>query len=254
MCEINSHGGNVIVRKILELCLKNGAELAEPGEFTKRAFLNGRIDLLQAESVIDYEVGYNVTANKINANVNLYYMDFANELILNGEVGTNGLPKIGIGDWNDGFSNIGPEGKGESVWLTEFCAIICFRFSVIARKIKGEKEERFFLEIAEKLSLAVKNSFVDGWYLRGYYDSGAPLGKLGNRECEIDSLSQSFAAFMEFTMNGEVSESTKCALEKAFLYLYDTTENLIFQDGMFHKNQCQKSDKMRIDIWVSFVV
>lgn len=53
MCEINSHGGNVIVRRILEICLKNGAELAEPGEFTKRAFLNGRIDLLQAESVID---------------------------------------------------------------------------------------------------------------------------------------------------------------------------------------------------------
>ena len=53
MCEINSHGGNIIVKKILEICLKNGAELAEPGEFTKRAFLNGRIDLAQAESVID---------------------------------------------------------------------------------------------------------------------------------------------------------------------------------------------------------
>ena len=53
MCEINSHGGTVIERKILEQCLLNGAELAEPGEFTKRAFLNGRIDLSQAESVID---------------------------------------------------------------------------------------------------------------------------------------------------------------------------------------------------------
>ena len=53
MCEINSHGGNIVVKKILELCLQNGAILAEPGEFTKRAFLNGRIDLLQAESVID---------------------------------------------------------------------------------------------------------------------------------------------------------------------------------------------------------
>ena len=41
------------MKKILELCLENGATLAEPGEFTKRAFLNGRIDLLQAESVID---------------------------------------------------------------------------------------------------------------------------------------------------------------------------------------------------------
>ena len=53
LCEISSHGGTYIVRKILELCLKNGAELAEPGEFTKRAFLNGRIDLSQAEAVID---------------------------------------------------------------------------------------------------------------------------------------------------------------------------------------------------------
>ena len=53
MCEINSHGGNVVVKRILDICLKNGAVLAEPGEFTKRAFLNGRIDLSQAESVID---------------------------------------------------------------------------------------------------------------------------------------------------------------------------------------------------------
>ena len=53
MCEINSHGGIIIQKLILEVCLKNGAILAEPGEFTKRAFLNGRIDLSQAESVIE---------------------------------------------------------------------------------------------------------------------------------------------------------------------------------------------------------
>lgn len=53
MCEINSHGGIVVMKKILDLCLKNGAELALPGEFTKRAFLNGRIDLSQAEAVAD---------------------------------------------------------------------------------------------------------------------------------------------------------------------------------------------------------
>ena len=46
MCEINSHGGNIVIKKILELCLKNGAKLAMPGEFTK-------LDLSQAESVID---------------------------------------------------------------------------------------------------------------------------------------------------------------------------------------------------------
>lgn len=53
MCEINTHGGLVVEKRILELCLKNGAVLAEPGEFTKRAFLNGRIDLSQAEAIID---------------------------------------------------------------------------------------------------------------------------------------------------------------------------------------------------------
>ena len=53
VCEINSHGGIIVVRKILELCLENGARLAEAGEFTKRAFLNGRIDLSQVEAVID---------------------------------------------------------------------------------------------------------------------------------------------------------------------------------------------------------
>lgn len=53
MCEINSHGGIVVENQILEECLKNGAVLAEPGEFTKRAFTNGRIDLSQAEAVID---------------------------------------------------------------------------------------------------------------------------------------------------------------------------------------------------------
>ncbi len=53
MVEIYCHGGIIPVRKTLELLLRNGARLAEPGEFTKRAFLNGRLDLSQAEAVID---------------------------------------------------------------------------------------------------------------------------------------------------------------------------------------------------------
>ncbi len=70
MCEINSHGGIVVLRKILKLCLENGAELAEPGEFTKRAFLNGRIDLTQAEAIIDI----------INAKSELEAKESANQL------------------------------------------------------------------------------------------------------------------------------------------------------------------------------
>ncbi|MDO5755215.1 MAG: tRNA uridine-5-carboxymethylaminomethyl(34) synthesis GTPase MnmE [Tissierellia bacterium] len=53
MVEIYTHGGMMSVRKVLDLLLKNGAEIADKGEFTKRAFLNGRLDLSQAEAVID---------------------------------------------------------------------------------------------------------------------------------------------------------------------------------------------------------
>ena len=68
--EINCHGGIAAADKILELCIKNGARIAEPGEFTKRAFLNGRIDLSQAEAVIDLirsktEQSLKVAANNI---------------------------------------------------------------------------------------------------------------------------------------------------------------------------------------------
>ncbi|MBW2410588.1 MAG: tRNA uridine-5-carboxymethylaminomethyl(34) synthesis GTPase MnmE, partial [Deltaproteobacteria bacterium] len=51
--EINAHGGSVALHSILKLVLEQGARLAVPGEFTQRAFLNGRIDLTQAEAVID---------------------------------------------------------------------------------------------------------------------------------------------------------------------------------------------------------
>ena len=51
--ELSAHGGRVVLKKILRLCCENGARLAEPGEFTKRAFLNGKMDLTEAEAVMD---------------------------------------------------------------------------------------------------------------------------------------------------------------------------------------------------------
>ncbi len=63
--EISCHGGSAVVRSVLTLCLKNGARLAEPGEFTKRAFLNGRIDLAQAEAVMDIVSAKTETALRV---------------------------------------------------------------------------------------------------------------------------------------------------------------------------------------------
>ena len=72
--EINCHGGIATTKKILELLLLNGCRVAEPGEFTKRAFLNGRIDLLEAEAVMDIinsktQKSLNLAISQLNGNV-----------------------------------------------------------------------------------------------------------------------------------------------------------------------------------------
>ena len=66
--EINCHGGVIVMQKILEIACRNGARLAEPGEFTKRAFLNGRIDLTKAEAVMDLIHSKNESALKSSMN------------------------------------------------------------------------------------------------------------------------------------------------------------------------------------------
>ncbi|KRG11252.1 tRNA modification GTPase [Staphylococcus sp. NAM3COL9] len=66
--EINCHGGILTINKVLELTMSNGARMAEPGEFTKRAFLNGRIDLSQAEAVMDFIRSKTDRASKVAMN------------------------------------------------------------------------------------------------------------------------------------------------------------------------------------------
>ncbi|GAF70281.1 unnamed protein product, partial [marine sediment metagenome] len=68
--EINCHGGMAPLKKVLEIIVKNGARIAEPGEFTKRAFINGRLDLAQAEAVLDIirartDAGLRVSVNQL---------------------------------------------------------------------------------------------------------------------------------------------------------------------------------------------
>lgn len=72
--EINCHGGIVVVNQLLQLLLRQGARLAEPGEFTKRAFLNGRVDLSQAEAVMDLiraktDKAMNLALNQLDGNL-----------------------------------------------------------------------------------------------------------------------------------------------------------------------------------------
>ena len=72
--EINCHGGITATTKVMELCIEEGARIAEPGEFTKRAFINGRIDLSQAEAVIDIinaktEQSLKIAAKNLSGNI-----------------------------------------------------------------------------------------------------------------------------------------------------------------------------------------
>lgn len=84
--EIYCHGGIVSVKKILEAALKSGARLAEPGEFTKRAFLNGRLDLAQAEAVIDLiraktDKSHNVSLNQLEGSLSQKVREIRNILL-----------------------------------------------------------------------------------------------------------------------------------------------------------------------------
>lgn len=84
--EINCHGGIIPVRKILELVLENGARLAERGEFTKRAFLNGRIDLSQAEAVMDLisartDSSFDVSLNQLEGSISSEVRKLQNALL-----------------------------------------------------------------------------------------------------------------------------------------------------------------------------
>lgn len=84
--EINCHGGLVSVNRVLELALQEGARLAEPGEFTKRAFLNGRIDLSQAEAVMDLiraktDRAMNVALNQMEGRLSRLIQKLRQELL-----------------------------------------------------------------------------------------------------------------------------------------------------------------------------
>ena len=108
--------------------------------------------------------------------------------------GENGLPKIGSGDWNDGFSTVGNKGKGESVWLGFFLYTILENFIPICRKRQDEELAKKYEEIKLNLKRALNTNGWDGrWYKRAFMDDGNILGSMENDECRIDSIAQTWS-------------------------------------------------------------
>ncbi|MHB1707649.1 MAG: GH36-type glycosyl hydrolase domain-containing protein, partial [Acidithiobacillus sp.] len=108
--------------------------------------------------------------------------------------GRHQLPLMGCGDWNDGMNLVGRDGKGESVWLAWFLYENLRLFADLARGRGDEAFAEVCTGQAALLRANIEANAWDGaWYRRAYFDDGTPLGSSGNDECQIDSISQSWA-------------------------------------------------------------
>ena len=134
--------------------------------------------------------------------------------------GSYGLPLMGGGDWNDGMDDVGRDG-GESVWLGWFLLDVLDKMCVLAEICRKKADGKRFAEKARKLRHCVEQAGWDGaWYRRAYYGSGEPLGAKGNVACEIDCISQAWAAIC----GGEHADE---AVNSMLSMLYDDQEGMI---------------------------
>ena len=144
------------------------------------------------------------------------------ECVLGRGVGAHGLCKMGSGDWNDGMDQVGVAGKGESVWLTWFAALVLRRYARVCEAMSDPERAGRYRETADSLVKAAEHCWDGAWFLRGYFDSGKPLGGKSCPECQIDSISQSFAA-----LAGADREKVLQALESAQRVLLDGSSGTV---------------------------
>ncbi len=108
--------------------------------------------------------------------------------------GAHGLPLFGCGDWNDGMNRVGREGRGESVWMGFFLFAAIEDFLPLCRARGDAATAQRLKEYQTAVQAALEAEAWDGgWYRRGYYDNGQPLGSQLSDECQIDALVQAWA-------------------------------------------------------------
>jgi cyclic beta-1,2-glucan glucanotransferase len=142
-------------------------------------------------------------------------------------VGAHELPLIGTGDWNDGMTRVGEQGKGESIWLGWFLYATLSAFTPLA-DARDEKARVVKWDAhAKALQTALERDGWDGnWYRRAYFDDGTPLGSSANGECRIDSIAQSWSAISGAADPGRAAQAMVAADEQ--LVRRDTGLALIF--------------------------
>lgn len=138
------------------------------------------------------------------------------ERVLRRGRGSHDLLLIGAGDWNDGMNRVGAKGDGESVWLTWFTAAVLKSFGpVCVRMGEQDRGEQYQKEAAD-LIRAAEAAWDGGWFLRGYYDDGTPLGSAGAEACQIDSIAQSWAAMVPGVCREKAERAVRAAVERLF--------------------------------------
>ncbi len=109
-------------------------------------------------------------------------------------LGRHGLPLIGTGDWNDGMNRVGEHGQGESVWLAWFLHAALTAFAPLAAaRLETTRAETWHAHATALQTSLEREAWDGGWYRRGFFDDGTPLGAAASEECRIDSIAQSWA-------------------------------------------------------------
>jgi len=181
------------------------------------SLLDVQVKYLKAEQLVDGQKDSYLEA-KYTDYTESVYEHCKRALDKSYNLGRHGLPKMGSGDWNDGYSKVGIQGEGESVWLAQFISLTMREFSEIAQ-LMGEKKaaEDYNTKATNLLNEVDKHCYDHDHYIRAFFDNGEIMGAYQNEECRIDSLTQSFAAFS----NMKNEERVKTALKTA----YDTLVN-----------------------------
>lgn len=149
--------------------------------------------------------------------------------------GIEPFPKIGTGDWNDGFNKIGNKGKGQSVWLGFFLYDILKKFIPICQEKNRCDLAQKYTEINEKLKKNLNTVGWDGrWFKRAIDDDGNEIGSINSDECKIDSISQSWSV-----ISGAADNDKKfIAMQEAENHLVDKENRLIkLFDPAFEKSK-----------------
>ncbi|MCL2096709.1 MAG: hypothetical protein FWH10_07385 [Oscillospiraceae bacterium] len=141
--------------------------------------------------------------------------------------GEHNLPLMGSGDWNDGMTLVGAEGKGESVWLAQFLIIVLDSFIPVCERMGETETAARYREEIKKIRSAIETHCFEGdRYIRGFYDNGVKLGSKDGDECKIDILPQAFAAitagiFEDSELKDEYLGRIEVSLNTAYRNLFD---------------------------------